>query len=128
MTDPAPVATPESTSTAPPRRTVAPKKGHAAPGARLLVGGLAAGAGLAMVGAMAAAAQATEPIAAPVVTTTIQRIVVVETPAPSDVVVMMESAPVAAQPEVVTRIVTREIPAPAPARPAPQPQTQSGGS
>ena len=100
--------------------------GHAAAGSRLLVGGLAAGAGLVMVGAMAAAAQANETAAqAPGVSTTIQRVVVVDT-SPREVAVMMDSAP--AEPEVVTRVITREIQLPAPAPPANQPQTQSGGS
>ncbi len=103
------------------RQAPAPQ-GHAASGARLLVGGLAAGAGLAMVGAMAAAAQASEASASDA-TQTIRRVVVVDQ-TPADVVVVMSEAP---QPEVITEVVRREIPAPAPRQAAP-PQAESGGS
>jgi hypothetical protein len=106
-------------------RTLRDGAADKAGGTRLLVAGAAVGASFAMVGTMAAAAQAGEASAPVPATTTIQRVVVLDTPSPAEVVVVM--APDATpQPEVVRRVVTREVPAPA--APAPQPQTDSGGS
>ena len=71
MTDPV------ETERPPARRRPQPDQGHAASGARILVGGLAAGAGLAMVGAMAAAAQASESEATLMTQDAVRRVVVV---------------------------------------------------
>lgn len=107
---------------------------HAATGARLLVGGLAAGAGLAMVGGMAAAAQS-DPAQVEAVQT-IRRIVVVDQTSEPVFVIMQPASP---NPQVVTRVATRQeaqprgqvsadpTPAAPPAAPPP-PVTESGGS
>lgn len=118
MTDPVEAERP------PVRRRPQPNQGHAASGARILVGGLAAGAGLAMVGAMAAAAQASESEATLMTQDAVRRVVVVEQP-PKEIVVVLSGS---RQPEVITQVVQREVQAPAPQRQAPPPQTQSGGS
>lgn len=108
-----------------PRRRPQPNQGHAASGARILVGGLAAGAGLAMVGAMAAAAQASDSQATLMTQDSVRRVVVVEQP-PKEIVVVLSGEQ---QPEVITEVVERRIEVPAPTqRQAPPPQTESGGS
>ena len=118
MTDPVETERPA------PRRRPQPNQGHAASGARILVGGLAAGAGLAMVGAMAAAAQASESQASLMTQDAVRRVVVVEQP-PEEIVVVLSGQQ---QPEVITQVVERQIEVPAPQRQAPPPQTESGGS
>lgn len=116
------------------------RKQHAAAGARLLAGGLAAGAGLAMVGAMVGAAQTD--LSQVEAQQTTRRIVVVDQ-ANEPVFVIMQ--PASRAPQVVTRVVTRQEPQqrgqvsgdptpvarPAPPQPAPvqpAPVTESGGS
>lgn len=118
MTDPV------ETERPPARRRPQPPQGHAASGARILVGGLAAGAGLAMVGAMAAAAQASESEATLMTQDAVRRVVVVEQP-PQEIVVVLSGEQ---QPEVITQVVQREVQLPAPQRQAPAPQTKSAGS
>lgn len=123
MTDPTqtePVPTERSAA----RGRPAARQAHAASGARILVSGLAVGAGLAMVGAMAAAAQASEADTSTVTLDAIRRVVVVDQP-PKEIVVVRSGDQ---EPEVITQVVRREILVPAPQRQAPAPQTQSGGS
>lgn len=128
MTDPTqtePVPTePGPTERSAARGRPAARQAHAASGARILVGGLAVGAGLAMVGAMAAAAQASEADTSTVTLDAIRRVVVVDQP-PKEIVVVRSGDQ---EPEVITQVVRREILVPAPQRQAPAPQTQSGGS
>lgn len=100
------------------RRQPQPSRSHAAAGARILVGGLAVGGGLAMVGAMAAAAQAGEPASTTSSSVMVRRVVVLDQP-PAEVVVVADGQ------------VAETVRAPAEAVPpveVPAPQTRSGGS
>jgi hypothetical protein len=134
MTEPAPTTTGTAKPDATPARPT-PTRGHAARGSRIVVAGLAAGAGLGLVGAMSAAARSsTQTVAAEPV----RRVIVVDrtagsgtSPSATGGTAPAEStSPQAVAPEAPA-VVAEPAPLPLPPPPDPQPAppvTQSEGS